>query len=90
MGKSSLRVRVTRKLQAEGIVCATIDPQKIGVEVTCDQWYASAIRSLVGDLDLKSKFDLRSWIRERELLSPVNLGLWTRMKQKRSALSEKG
>jgi hypothetical protein len=71
MGKSSLRVRVTHKLQTEGIVCATIDPQKIGVEVTCEQWYASAIRSLVGDLDLKSKFDLRSWIRERELLSPV-------------------
>ena len=71
MGKSSLRVRVTHKLQAEGVVCATIDPQKIGVEVTCEQWYASAIRSLVGDLDLKSKFDLRSWIRERELLSPV-------------------
>ena len=71
MGKSSLRVRVTHKLQAERIVCATIDPQKIGVEVTCEQWYASAIRSLVGDLDLKSKFDLRSWIRERELLSPV-------------------
>lgn len=71
MGKSSLRVRVTHKLQAEGGVCATIDPQKIGVEVTCDQWYSSAIRSLVGDLDLKSKFDLRSWIRERELLSPV-------------------
>jgi len=71
MGKSSLRVRVTHKLQAEGFVCATIDPQKIGVEVTCEQWYASAIRSLVGDLDLKSKFDLRSWIRERELLSPV-------------------
>jgi WD40 repeat protein len=71
MGKSSLRVRVTHKLQAEGIVCATIDPQKIGVEVTCEQWYASAIRSLVGDLDLKSKFDLRSWVRERELLSPV-------------------
>lgn len=71
MGKSSLRVRVTHKLQAEEIVCATIDPQKIGVEVTCEQWYASAIRSLVGDLDLKNKFDLRSWIRERELLSPV-------------------
>ena len=71
MGKSSLRVRVTHKLQAEGMVCATIDPQKIGVEVTCEQWYASAIRSLVGDLDLKNKFDLRSWIRERELLSPV-------------------
>ena len=71
MGKSSLRVRVTHKLQAERVVCATIDPQKIGVEVTCEQWYASAIRSLVGDLDLKSKFDLRSWIRERELLSPV-------------------
>ena len=71
MGKSSLRVRVTHKLQAEGFVCATIDPQKIGVEVTCEQWYASAIRSLVGDLNLKNKFDLRSWIRERELLSPV-------------------
>ncbi|MFN8780545.1 MAG: AAA-like domain-containing protein [Pseudanabaena sp.] len=71
MGKSSLRVRVTHKLQVEGIVCATIDPQKIGVEVTCEQWYASAIRSLVGDLDLKGKFDLRGWIRERELLSPV-------------------
>jgi WD40 repeat protein len=71
MGKSSLRVRVTHKLQAEGITCATIDPQKIGVEVTCEQWYASAIRSLVGELNLKGSFDLRSWLREREMLSPV-------------------
>ena len=71
MGKSSLRVRVTHRLKAEGIVCATIDPQKIGVEVTCEQWYASAIRSLVGDLELKDKFDLRSWIKERDLSSPV-------------------
>lgn len=71
MGKSSLRVRVTQKLQAEGIVCATIDPQKIGVEVTYDQWYASAIRSLVGELNLKERFDLRSWLREREKYSPV-------------------
>ncbi|NJL42445.1 MAG: hypothetical protein HC935_01640 [Pseudanabaena sp. SU_2_4] len=38
MGKSSLRVRVIQKLEQDGIVCATIDPQTIGTQLDQPQW----------------------------------------------------
>ncbi|MGA1357894.1 MAG: AAA-like domain-containing protein, partial [Prochlorothrix sp.] len=72
MGKSSLRVRVTQKLAAAGVACALIDPQKIGLEVTGAQWYASAMRSIVVDLGLDDRFSLKSWLRERGHLAPVD------------------
>ncbi len=72
MGKSSLRVRMMRRLQAEGTVCAAIDLTKIGSHnVTPEQWYAGVIRSLVSSLDLANRFNLRTWWREQEMLSPV-------------------
>jgi GAF domain-containing protein len=81
MGKTSLRVRTMHRLQAEGIACAAIDLTKIGSQdITPDQWYAGVIRRLVvsftplcpllgrGD---EEKFNLKTWLRDREYLSPV-------------------
>jgi len=71
MGKSSLRVRVMQKLRESGVASATIDPQSIGTKLTQTQWYAGALNSLVREFELKERFDLRKWIKERELLSPI-------------------
>ena len=62
MGKSSLRVRTMRKLQAEGIACAFVDLTGIGKEkVTPEKWYAGMIYSLVSSTSLQGNFDVRSW-----------------------------
>lgn len=72
MGKSSLRVQTMRRLQASGVACAAVDLTKIGCQnLTPDQWYAGVIRSLVIGFNLTEKFNLRSWWRDRDLLSPV-------------------
>jgi ABC-type branched-subunit amino acid transport system substrate-binding protein len=72
MGKSSLRVQTMQKLQNEDIACAVIDLTKIGSQhVTPDQWYAGVVRILVSSFQLSEKFNLRSWWRDRDHLSPV-------------------
>ncbi|MCC5668327.1 CHAT domain-containing protein [Nostoc sp. CHAB 5784] len=72
MGKSSLRVQTMQRLQQEGIACAAIDITVIGTQaVTPQQWYGGLIRSIVNSFELSQEFNLRSWWKERELLSPV-------------------
>ncbi len=69
-GKSSLRVQVMRKLEADGIACAVIDLSMDGTQqVTQEQWYASIIRSLVSDFNLD--VNLRTWWREHEMFSAL-------------------
>ncbi|NEQ70693.1 MAG: hypothetical protein F6K21_35420, partial [Symploca sp. SIO2D2] len=74
MGKSSLRVRTMQKLQAEGIACAFIDLTAIGTEeVTPGQWYGGLLKTIINNksFQLLEQFNLRTWWREREMLSPV-------------------
>lgn len=73
MGKSSLRVQMMQRLQAEGIICAFIDLTGMGTQdVTPEKWYAGIVQSLVSSCQLYSKIQWRSWWRERrDLLSPV-------------------
>lgn len=72
MGKSSLRVQTMKRLQDEGIACAAIDLTKIGSQhVTPEQWYAGIVKSLVSSFELVGQFNLRTWWRERDYLSPV-------------------
>ena len=72
MGKTSLRVQTMHRLQTEGIACAAIDLTKIGSQdISPDQWYAGVIRSLVRSFNLSDKINLRTWLRDREFLPPV-------------------
>ncbi|MDJ0578811.1 AAA-like domain-containing protein [Crocosphaera sp.] len=73
MGKSSLRVHVIQELQQDGVFCVTIDPQTIGTQIEQSQWYGSIIYSLVQSFGLEDRFDLETWLEERERvkLSPV-------------------
>ena len=77
MGKSSLRVRVMSRLQAEGIICIFVDLTGMGTQdLTADKWYAGIVLAIVRSCKLE--FDWRDWWREqRDLLSPVQrLGLF--------------
>ncbi|TAE57392.1 MAG: hypothetical protein EAZ87_16290 [Nostocales cyanobacterium] len=71
MGKSSLRVKTTHRLQAQGVSCGIIDITAIGTkEVTSEQWYASILALLIKSFGLK--LNLLSWWREHEHLSLIN------------------
>ena len=62
MGKSSLRVRTMKRLQAEGVACGAIDITAIGTSnITPEQWYAGAIDGIVSSLELYATFDLHKW-----------------------------
>lgn len=70
MGKSSLEVRVRKRLEAEGFACALVDLSKIGTQqVTADQWYATLANSLADSFNLE--FNLSSWWQERNMLAPL-------------------
>jgi len=72
MGKSSLRVQAAKRLQADGIVCVTVDLSGIGNKgITADQWYADIIMRLVRGFRLSPQINVRSWLAERQDLSPV-------------------
>lgn len=72
MGKSSLRVQIMKKLQAEGFACTAIDISVISnFQITLEQWYAGFAYLLVSGFNLLNKVNIRTWWRERELLSPV-------------------
>ena len=72
MGKSSLRVQIMKRLQAEGFVCAAVDISEIGNRyLSMEQWYAGFIYILANNLNLLEKADIRKWWREHDILSPV-------------------
>ncbi len=71
MGKSSLRIQTTRRLQADGIRCGVIDITTIGSrEITPEQWYASIAGLLTKAFRLE--ISLVQWWRDREQLSLIN------------------
>ena len=71
MGKSSLRVRTMRRLQAEGVQCGVVDVTQIGTQdVTPEQWYAALIASLTKRFRLDLNFML--WWELHSHLSWVN------------------
>lgn len=71
MGKSSLRVQLTKQLKEQGIKCASIDMTRIGSHVTPSEWYGGVVSELLRGFGLLRKVDFSNWWRERELLSPV-------------------
>ncbi|BAU11067.1 WD-40 repeat-containing protein [Leptolyngbya sp. NIES-3755] len=71
MGKSSLRVRTTSRLQAVGVKCGILDLTEIGTQqVTIEQWYASIAGLLTQRFQLQ--IHLPQWWRERNHLPYVN------------------
>ena len=75
MGKSSLRVRTSQKLQAEGVACASLDISGLGTTtIEPAEWYFGVIDSLVDRLQierLNPNFDLVDWWEINHNLPPV-------------------
>jgi HAMP domain-containing protein len=72
MGKSSLRVQIMRRLQAEGYACAAIDLSEIGNrQITADRWYAGLAYMLASSFDLLGTINIRTWWKEKDFLTPV-------------------
>lgn len=73
VGKSSLRVRVSQRLQTEGFVCVNVDLSGIGNRDSSPaQWYADIMMRLIRGLKLSQEINLRQWLAERQNLSPIN------------------
>ena len=75
MGKSSLRVRTSERLQAEGVVCASLDVSGLGTTaIEPAEWYFGVIDSLVDRLQIDRidpSFDLDDWWEVNLNLPPV-------------------
>ena len=69
MGKSSLRVQAMEKLRGDGVLCAVIDPQTRGTNLTEAQWYAGTIKRLIEDLNLGDRINFSSWWKELDAQS---------------------
>jgi hypothetical protein len=70
MGKSSLRVRVMRRLEAEGFACVAIDLSLDEVQLaTPNQWYFGIVNSLTESFDLDINLD--EWWDSKPLLTPL-------------------
>ncbi|HBE18902.1 MAG TPA: hypothetical protein DEG17_20525 [Cyanobacteria bacterium UBA11149] len=72
MGKSSLRVQMMNRLQAEGINCVAIDLTLIGSDaLTPENWYGGIAFELLSGFDLLSEVNFNTWWRDRKVLPPV-------------------
>jgi WD40 repeat protein len=71
MGKSSLRVQAMHHLQAQGMDCASIDITSLGSDLDQTQWYNGIMTQLFLGFSLAGKVNLKTWLRERENISPV-------------------
>ncbi len=71
MGKSSLRVRTMKRLQANGTACAAIDLTATGSQVTLEQWYKGITYRLFRTFGGSIKVDWKQWWRDRDFLSGV-------------------
>ncbi|HEY9706091.1 MAG TPA: AAA-like domain-containing protein, partial [Allocoleopsis sp.] len=71
MGKSSLRVRINKKLVSQGIKCAFIDLSLIGTHVTLEKWYKAMAYEILSTLDLHSEINFSSWWKQYDFLTEV-------------------
>jgi signal transduction histidine kinase len=72
MGKSSLQVRTMRRLQSEGIACASIDISDIGSQqVSGEKWYGGIAYKVASSFHLFEAIEFMRWWREREFMPPV-------------------
>ncbi|KAB8315442.1 hypothetical protein SD81_028955 [Tolypothrix campylonemoides VB511288] len=74
MGKSSIMVRTRHLLQQQGYRCTTVDMSSVGGEnITPLQWYKGVVSELWRGFNLLEKVNLKSWWREEEGISLLQL-----------------
>jgi len=72
VGKSSLRIRTSKRLEKEGHICVNIDVTSIGSnDISPDEWYFSLLDSIIEQLYLEED-DFAEWWDENINLTVVN------------------
>ena len=72
MGKSSLRVRVKKRIEQQGFACVSIDMTNIGSQSIAPlQWYKSIASEIWRGLNLTNKISLKKWWQEHSDLTPI-------------------
>jgi AAA domain-containing protein len=72
MGKSSLRVRTTIRLRAEGIACTEVDLALVGSEgIQAEEWYAGLVHTLGSRFQLFADVSFGRWWQDQAAFSPV-------------------
>ncbi len=71
MGKSSLRVKMAKKLKQEGFKCVSVDMTKISSYGSAEEWYGDLMFMLLQGLSLDQKVNFELWLQECSYLSPL-------------------
>jgi hypothetical protein len=71
MGKSSLRVQTMKKLNREGIHCASVDLTRIGNQATALEWYGGIVSELIRGFGLGAHINFGSWWSQQDALSAM-------------------
>ncbi|NES64053.1 MAG: CHASE2 domain-containing protein [Okeania sp. SIO2D1] len=72
MGKSSLRVRVMKKLRSQGGKCAAIDMTRLGnFSIEKQSWYEGFLRELFRGFGLTYTVDYQEWIANSQSLTNI-------------------
>lgn len=72
VGKSSLRVHTSKRLEEEGYSCVSIDLSSIGSEdITADEWYFSFVFHIIEELGLDED-EFAEWWDDNSKLTVVN------------------
>ncbi|RUT08589.1 hypothetical protein DSM106972_017570 [Dulcicalothrix desertica PCC 7102] len=70
MGKSSLLVKTSCRLEQENYKCSVVDLTNIGSEnITPLQWYKGLVTDLLSGFNLFHKINLKTWWQEQEEIS---------------------
>ena len=74
MGKSSLRVRVRKRLEQQGYACVSLDMTNIGSQnLSIFQWYKSIASELWRGFNLIGQVPFKAWWSEHSELSPIQI-----------------
>lgn len=71
MGKSSLRVRVMKQLQADRMACVVVDLSSLGSQISPEEWYKGITYRIMRAFKLIEPSNWRLWWNEHMFLSPM-------------------
>ncbi len=73
MGKSSMRVRVMKKLRSQGCKCIPIDMTRLGVSIKEESWYEGFLGEVFYGCDLPNSINYQDWRAGHQNLNNIQL-----------------
>ncbi|MGD1702338.1 CHASE2 domain-containing protein [Dapis sp. BLCC M229] len=73
MGKSSMRVRVMKKLRSQGCKCIPIDMTRLGVSIKEESWYEGFLGEVFYGCDLPNSINYQDWRASHQNLNNIQL-----------------